>query len=516
MESPTTATPTVSLFSDHLKAWGVTCDPVSYHGYNNLAERHDSHAIKAFIRDYLIESWRAGTLPDVAFSEYYYRLFNCFQPAQAKDNPLNLAIYESKDKFDRDIRLSGKPGRIIKRILPFATESFCTAFAEWFKEQFAEIAYTVKESTDAECFALAYSGTQSRTTNPSLSFNNEFKLYAKSLSGSCMRHDKSEFRSGLPIHPAEVYASGDFKIVYAVDSKGHIAARCVVNIKQRDSSVYKPGPIYTATDSAFNAVASYMVAQGYDKQGTCENSGWNGARIKAVEHDGGYIAPFMDLCGEGNLTSSGDHFRLSRNGDYTFRETGGTIESTQYCCSCATCGEGIREDDSHHYIEDFGENVCESCFDSSYFYCPGNERAYNNNDGVEVYYRSNGRTRSRTYSQEYVDSGNGDCVHCDNECEYWIEEDVTWIECDDIYVPSHIVTDSYFLSDLDSEYYPNSDMVKIDCLNQSWTLDQVEETDYFDVVTGNDGAITVVLKSYLEVNEFGSIVDNQLSLELAA
>jgi len=516
MENPTNATPAVSLFSEHLFKWGVTCDPVSFYGFELLAERHESPAIKNFLRYYLIESWRAQTLPDVEFSNYYYRLFNCFQPAQAKDNPLNLAIYESKDKFDRDIRLSGKPGRIVKRIFPFATESFCAAFADWFKEQFADIAYTVKESTEADCFALAYSGTKSKTINPGVSFNNEFKLYAKSLSGSCMRHDKSDFRSGLPIHPAEVYASGDFKIVWAEDSEGYIAARCVVNIKQRDSSVYKPGPIYTATDSAFNAVASYMVAQGYDKQGTCDSTGWHGARIKAIEHDGGYIAPFMDLCGEGNLTSSGDYFRLSRNGDYTFRETSGVIESEQFCCHCEDCGEGIREDDDHFYIEGNGTTVCESCYGSSYFQCTGNGNTYSNDDGVEVYYRSYGRTRSRTYSQDYVDSGGGDCVFCDNESEYWSDSDVTWIECEEIYTPSHSLADSYFLSEYDSEYYPNSDKIELTAIGQFWTLAQAIDSGHYDITTDSDGNTVATLKDYLEVNDFGNVVNNQMQLPLAA
>jgi hypothetical protein len=57
--------------------------------------------------------------------------------------------------------------------------------------------------------------------------------------------------------------------------------------------------------------------------------------------------------------------------------------------------------------------------------------------------------------------------------------------------------------------------VHLDCINQDWTLGQVEESDQFDIVKGND-AITVTLKCHLEINEFGSIVDNQLSLELAA
>ena len=514
MENPTNATPVVSLFSEHLLKWGVTCDPVN--NFYGLSERHESYAIQRHLRNQMLDLRYNGMLPDSGFSEYWYRLFNCFQPAQAKDNPLNLAIYESKDKFDRDIRLSGKPGRIIKRILPFATESFCAAFADWYKEQFADIAYTVKESTDAACFALAYSGIQSKTTNPGLSFNNEYKLYAKSLSGSCMRHDRSVFRSGLPIHPAEVYASGDFKIVWAEDAKGYIAARCVVNIKQRDSSVYKPGPIYTATDSAFNAVASYMVAQGYDKQGTCESTGWIGARINAVEHDGGYIAPFMDLCGQGELLDSGNYFRLTRHGDYTFRETGGLIESEQFCCSCGDCGEGIREDDTQYYIEDSGETVCESCYNDSYFTCAGNGVVYNNDNAVEVYYRSYGRTRSRTYSQDHVDSGYGECVFCDNECEYWAESDVVYIECESVYVPEHIVTNDYFLSEYDSEYYPLSDRIELTAIGQFWTLQQAIDSDNYDITTDSDGNSVATLKDYLEVNDFGNVVNNQLQLAIAA
>jgi hypothetical protein len=183
---------------------------------------------------------------------------------------------------------------------------------------------------------------------------------------------------------------------------------------------------------------------------------------------------------------------------------------------CEDCGEGIREDDEHFYIEDSGETVCQSCFDSSYFQCAGNGNTYPNGDSVEVYYRSYGRTRSRTYSQDFVDSGRGDCVYCDNEQEYWNDSDVVYIECEEVYVPAHNVTDDYFLSDVDSEYYPLSDMVKIDCLNECWTLEQVTDSDQFDVATTEDGAITVALKCHLEVNDSGIIVDNQLTLALAA
>jgi len=115
MENPTNATPVVSLFSEHLLKWGLTVDARSF-DFVSLSDRHESCAIQVYLRNAISEARHNGTLPDYGFSDYWYRLFNCFQPAQAKDNPLNLAIYESKDKYDRDIRLSGKPGRIIKRI----------------------------------------------------------------------------------------------------------------------------------------------------------------------------------------------------------------------------------------------------------------------------------------------------------------------------------------------------------------------------------------------------------------
>lgn len=511
METPTINTPSLNA---HLKAWGLTCDATSF-DFVARNDRHESQPIQRYLRRVLLDMQDAGTLEHSEFSEFWYRLFNCFQPAQAKDNPMNLAVYESHDKYLRDIRLSGKPGKIIKRILPFADETLCAKFAEWFKEQFAEIAYVVKESTEAEYFALAYSGPQSKTMNPGLSFSYDVKLYAKSLSGSCMRHNKSDFRSDLPIHPSEVYASGDFKIVWAEDSKGGIAARCVVNVKQRDSDVYRPGPIYTATDSAFNAVAAYMVAQGYDKQGTCDSSGWHGARIKAVGHQGGYIAPFMDLCGEGNLTDSGEFFRLSRNGEYTFRETSGLIEAESFCCHCEDCGEGVREDDDHFYIEDSGATVCGSCYEQSYFTCNGNGNVYSNDDSVDVHRRSYGNTRYNTYSREYVEDS-CEFVYCDNSDEYWNESDTVYIESESVHVPSHIVGQDYFQSDLDGEWYSNDDKVVIDCLNQSWTMQQVEDSDQFDIATNEEGQTTVTLKCYLEVNDSGVIVDNQMTLPLAA
>jgi hypothetical protein len=224
----------------------------------------------------------------------------------------------------------------------------------------------------------------------------------------------------------------------------------------------------------------------------------------------------MDLCGEGNLTDSGEFFRQSRIADYTFRETGGTIESEQFCCHCEDCGEGIREYDDHFYIEDSGATVCQSCFDSSYFQCAGNGNTYSNDDAVEVYYRSYGRTRSRTYSQDYVDSGRGDCVFCDNESEYWNDSDVVYIECEEVYTPAHCVTDSYFLSEYDSEYYPLSDRIELTAIGQLWTIQQAIDSDNYDITTDSDGNTVATLKCYLEVNDFGNVVNNQLTLAIAA
>ena len=87
MENPTNATP----FNAHMQAWGLTVDVRSFE-FVALSDRHESHAIQRYLRRLMLDMQDNGTMPDSDFSNFWYRLFNCFQPAQAKDNPLNLAI----------------------------------------------------------------------------------------------------------------------------------------------------------------------------------------------------------------------------------------------------------------------------------------------------------------------------------------------------------------------------------------------------------------------------------------
>jgi hypothetical protein len=93
---------------------------------------------------------------------------------------------------------------------------------------------------------------------------------------------------------------------------------------------------------------------------------------------------------------------------------------------------------------------------------------------------------------------------------------VVYIDCESIYVPEHSVTDDYFLSEYDSEYYPLSDKIELKEIGQYWTLQQAIDCEHYDIVTSEDGETTATLKCYLEVNDFGNVVNNQMQLPIAA
>jgi hypothetical protein len=93
---------------------------------------------------------------------------------------------------------------------------------------------------------------------------------------------------------------------------------------------------------------------------------------------------------------------------------------------------------------------------------------------------------------------------------------VIYIECEEIYVPAHNVTEDYFLSEYDSNYYPNSDKIELKEIGQFWTIQQAIDSDNYDMTTDSDGNTVATLKCYLEVNDFGNVVNNQTELPLAA
>jgi len=489
----------------------------NFFGSDYLVElRHVNRAIQNKICDILTDSYieidrKAYANPSdetlqsqFAFTRhwrtYQDRVFDMFQFAPAIENPQLMAFYESRAKYDAQRRTSAKPARAIKRALPFLTETQCNAFAVWYKEEMTPVEYTICQGKTRESFYHAYCYDQSRANDVNYSL---VPHDIKSLSSSCMRHTPDYW--GLRAHPAESYASGDFKVIFAQDAKGGIAARVVVCIAK---GRYIPAPIYSLSDSATQMIWDTLLSEGFDVDSY--DPTFQGAKIAKIDAGNGkYLMPYHDLDSEAE--DCGDYFRIG-SGRIDIRTTGGSIypEPEAYC-QCEACGCDCDEDSTY-----YGGNMslCESCYDNRFAPCGCcNEDC--EIDSMQSVYTSR-------YSSHYVCQsclGAGDYVYCNNVGEYSHIDDTIYVDCEETFIQTWEAGD-YTRSDKSGEYFRNNQILTLPN-GENWTQDEIKEEGYFDIVkTWSDERLesvyTLILKPYLELDHIGNVINRQLDLELEA
>lgn len=297
---------------------------------------------------------------------------NMFDPRVSRVNGADqIIIYESAMKREAGKRLALNPGKAIRRIIPTIPDRYLEKAVDEFRVKFDSSAYEIKWGETRAEFKFAYSGE-----NYAQTANVRFSDWRKSLANSCMRYD---FRDcGLDgVHPAEVYASGDFRILTAIQKEtGKVAARCVVRIDE--SKIPRPeyhhAPIYTANDNAADLLESALSEVFAEKAGY-PNRDFDGARLLNIKCNGGIVAPYQDI-GPARIhkPDSGDEFlTLSDRGELAYGCTRGYIRFKQ--CECSNCGEDCDPD----YVQEIG----------GYFYC------------------------DECYSERF-----GMCEECEDSCEY--------------------------------------------------------------------------------------------------
>ena len=129
-----------------------------------------------------------------------------------------IKVFQSHKDRDDDREVAMKPGRAISLMFPELDHKTLIGITDGFLQRFAPRKLTVHESTEPAKFYLAYAGEQSENENINTTWAR------KHMAHSCMRYDFNH----LEVHPAEVYASGDFKIIYVLDQDDLVAGRCVV------------------------------------------------------------------------------------------------------------------------------------------------------------------------------------------------------------------------------------------------------------------------------------------------
>ena len=212
-----------------------------------------------------------------------------FAPMRSKRRHGYISIYQNSDKYLADLHTPMKPGKAMSTIVPELDNKAVDMLVTKFLDAFAHREYTVKTSSKPDDFRKVYTGKMVGTQNI-----NTTSIY-KSLASSCMRYtfDDGDGPMNLPIHPTEVYGSGDFNIIWVEDARGFIGGRVVVYMKH-DSGKPQPSYIYGACQQALDMLKDHL-----DSIDACDihDSEWSGAKLSAIkEYDTqAYIGPYLDL-----------------------------------------------------------------------------------------------------------------------------------------------------------------------------------------------------------------------------
>jgi hypothetical protein len=423
------------------------------------------------------------------------------------ENPELLSIFADPAHIATGRRTTGKPGKILSKLLPGATSKEKEAFALWWKETIIlpRDGLTIKETQDGKEIAAIYSGKQARSSDPSLSARGW-----KSLSVSCMRYSFTE----LPCHPATAYGSGDFKLYWVENSAVEIAARVIVAIR---NGRFVPGPIYTNSNIAADLLEKHL-AQEKEKPRdgkSVDSDSWINCRLLRIEHNGGLIAPYVD--DHQDATDTGDSIRIcsSRDSDLSLNDTRGLVYvSGAY--TCQDCDERLNEDDSFH--DEDGNCYCESCYNERFTWCEHCHDTTPRDDMVNIL-DWRGRTVDWACSC-CVDRGNLDCVEIGSE---YYELDSVVFDSDD----NPHVSDSgtYFVSDLTGDTHAIEQEHKLPN-GDSCTICEAVETGNWIVlkVKVQINAYSVnnppfykeisklVLKPWLELDSQGEVINRQPEL----
>lgn len=345
-----------------------------------------------------------------------------------KDSRL-MSIYLSADDLEKGKRTSGKPAKILRKILPIGSSVDFEAFAVWFKETYflATQGLVLKSSKNRKDFARVYTMKQASASDPRLGCSR------KSLAASCMRYSFDH----LACHPTEIYGSGDFEIVWIENSQEQLLARAVICTR---NGRYANAPIYTNS----NLAADMLETEIANRKQACEQpdkATWINAELLRIENHNSdeLIAPYFD-----NYSSAkdlGDKLKISKYGDLELTTTSGVISEYEY--HCESCNTGLGEYDMHHAQDG---TYCEDCFHDQFFYCEGCDEYEPNHNGNEV-------IGFEGLICEYCcHSGSGDIIHttCGN---YAHIDETVYSEHSDEWFLVNDENDTWFTSDVDGEVY---------------------------------------------------------------
>jgi hypothetical protein len=396
------------------------------------------------------------------------RIIRLFDPIVSVNNgPSQIAIYENAAKRSESKRLSLKTGRALRRMFSDLPDSVVDSFVDQFRRKFTVDTLTLHWGESRKDFRDAYD-----QTNSAYYQNIDTNHYRKSMASSCMRYSASDF-DGMEFHPAESYASGEFKILTA-RLDGKIAGRVVVRIKAGESVKHYHAPLYGCSELALNTLQAELDRVGSQYADEC--NGWNGARLLRLECDNGIAMAYHD-CDPGRADDMGDYLRLSNRGEYHLNETQGYIE-IESRERCAACGDRLDSDEMREHDDSF---YCECCFDRKFSYCDCCEE-YVDSDDMESVYRLDrwGNVDSSCVCTYCRDQNYTEITAGRDSGDYWRESDTQELANGDIVSQRDVDRGNYRESDYSNEYFDSDDMGETES-GEYYALSELAELGWIEI-----------------------------------
>lgn len=367
----------------------------------------------------LYNGWNEPIKKDI----YTYLYFFGISPS--KENPLNVRIlkeakstngFRENNPDHKSVWISGKPKKIMEKLLPGLPDSVYQEFTTWWISRYSSeneegISFHVRNTP--EDFENVY--TMETCDDSRFTMGTVDGVYYKSLNNSCMRkeseHICSYVEENAENHPAYVYGSGDFIIMY-VTKNNKLMGRCVARVSD---GIFSPGPAYITSNIAMKHISAYIKEYSEKNNQKIQDNCWVGAKLLKVLFDNNkaILMPYLDCSGYIDFCKGEPFVKISGSqyDNYTWCASG-YIESEEFFCRCEHCnGRIINEEDVFYGVVDFESNsYCESCFESVFVPCKkcGNTHHKNNMRIVNV---------SQFFQENY-------CEECFNEQrEEFIEYD---------------------------------------------------------------------------------------------
>ena len=342
---------------------------------------------EALYRDYVDNEQAVRSILDMALPNY--------DPKNS--GQIHLWVDAKGRNQERSGRVMMKVGRALKKLFPVLTLTEVENLVDEYRRDFAPRNFSIFHAKDAASFKKAYLGDNyANMENPSTTCSR------KSIANSCMRHRFER----LPNHPAEAFSSGDFQISWTENEDGQVCSRVVIRV---DSSIPQAGPIYGTSEASMDKLQEYLdEIEAKD----CDNARWEGAKLKKINHGGGYVAPYLDIYPKRLDDKDDEYLVIAERGNVCASDYSGLLNAPNMV-TCCHCDELTDEDEVSH-IHD--EPYCNDCYSEVGFCCASCDEYKLTSDSVNVYGRSR---HGHRYSELY-------CTDCASNCSTLTINDENW------------------------------------------------------------------------------------------